>query len=187
MSLFFRQWQQLDRPRQNVHACAAPCRAGRAAKPDPRSFSRIRALCTLAHSLRGLDKLVNLMELYCGNNDIAAASEVHISKKRDLTKNMGAEGMVVRPRSFDLLYASAPSEVGAHSAKLNKDLNKNVGVYKHDFFLRREPRGYVGATRCVHEDGLSLKRKTTHLPGPHPRAAPRCSLRWGVSSPCHGS
>ena len=34
------------------------------------------ARVALDHSLRGLSKLVNLMELYCGNNDIAAASEV---------------------------------------------------------------------------------------------------------------
>lgn len=33
-------------------------------------------------SLRGLAKLVNLMELYCGNNDIAAASEVGRSVDR---------------------------------------------------------------------------------------------------------
>lgn len=32
--------------------------------------------CSVLTSLRGLGKLVNLMELYCGNNDIAAATEV---------------------------------------------------------------------------------------------------------------
>lgn len=34
---------------------------------------------TVTHSLRGLGKLVNLMELYCGNNDIVPASEVRFS------------------------------------------------------------------------------------------------------------
>lgn len=44
--------------------------------PSPVRFLLRRHACHRRCSLRGLTKLVNLMELYCGNNDITAASEV---------------------------------------------------------------------------------------------------------------
>ncbi|CAM9822517.1 unnamed protein product [Scytosiphon promiscuus] len=39
-------------------------------------LSQLSLESNLLHNLRGLTKLVNLMELYCGNNDIATASEM---------------------------------------------------------------------------------------------------------------